>query len=48
MRCTPPPPPAAHRGTAVHYGTVSRQVALSEAVDMVYEMGGGKMTTVHF
>lgn len=31
-----------------NYITRFGQVALTEAVDMVYEMGGGKMTTVHF
>ncbi len=31
-----------------NYITRFGQVALSEAVDMVYEMAGGKMTTVHF
>ncbi|GLI67888.1 hypothetical protein VaNZ11_012165 [Volvox africanus] len=31
-----------------NYITRFGQVALSEAVDMVYEMGKGKMTTVHF
>jgi hypothetical protein len=30
-----------------NYITRFGQVALSEAVDMVYEMGGGKVTTVH-
>ncbi|PNH05886.1 Amidase 1 [Tetrabaena socialis] len=31
-----------------NYITRFGQVALSEAVDMVFEMGAGKMTTVHF
>ncbi len=31
-----------------NYITRFGQVALSEAVDMVYEMGGGRMTTVSF
>jgi hypothetical protein len=30
-----------------NYITKFGQVALSEAVDMVYEMGKGKVTTVH-
>jgi hypothetical protein len=32
----------------MNYITKFGQVALSEAVDMVYELGGGRMTTVHF
>ena len=31
-----------------NYITRFGQVALSEAVDMVYEMGGQRVTTVHF
>jgi hypothetical protein len=32
----------------IHFGIHHMQVALSEAVDVVYEMAKGKMTTVHF
>lgn len=31
-----------------NYITRFGQVALSEAVDMVYELAGGRTTTVHF